>query len=76
MSKTIQHENPDALISGPTLQRRIGVTGMTLWRWIQGGKFPTPDIEINRRNYWREGTYAAWFAANQKTKQSNISEGK
>ena len=56
-----QHEDPDALVSGPSMRQRLNVCAMTEDRWIKAGKFPPPDIRINGRKYWREGTYAKWL---------------
>ena len=63
MPDTILNSEPDSLISGPALLRRLNVCAMTQHRWVQAGKFPPPDLRINKRNYWREETYAKWLAA-------------
>lgn len=54
------HERPLTLLTVTAVQKRIPVTKMTLWRWVQAGKFPKP---INRtgRNYWRADEIAAWI---------------
>jgi predicted DNA-binding transcriptional regulator AlpA len=63
MATTIHHDDPDALLSGPAMGRRLNVTGMTIWRWVNKGIFPPPDFRINGRKYWREGTYTDWLMA-------------
>jgi predicted DNA-binding transcriptional regulator AlpA len=62
MPDTIQTETPDPLLSGPALRQLLSVCAMTHHRWVQAGKFPPPDLRINGRKYWREGTYARWIA--------------
>jgi hypothetical protein len=62
MSDTIQTESPGSLLSGPALRQLLNVCAMTHHRWVQAGKFPPPDLRINGRKYWLEGTYASWLA--------------
>ena len=61
MPDTIQHDDPDALVSGPSMRQRLNVCAMTEDRWVKAGKFPPPDLRINGRKYWRERTYAKWL---------------
>lgn len=48
-------------LSAPQVQKRYGITDMTLWRWLQNPElsFPRP-IYINRRRYFDEADIIAW----------------
>ena len=32
---------------------------MTIWRWVQEGKFPAP-VKVGRRSFWRSDEINAW----------------
>jgi predicted DNA-binding transcriptional regulator AlpA len=50
-----------ALIAAPVLRRLLGVSEMSLWRWIQTNQFPQPDVVMNRRRFWRHSTVETWI---------------
>lgn len=51
-------------LSAPQVQKRYGITDMTLWRWLRNSdlSFPRP-IVINRRRYFVEADLIAWERA-------------
>ena len=62
MQENIEYENPDDLFgTGEFRRRQGGVSSMTQHRREQAGILPPPDLRINGRKYWREGTYAKWL---------------
>ena len=63
MIEANQQENPNTIFGGAELRRRLDVSEMSVWRWIEKGIFPPPDLRINGRRYWREGTYSGWVEA-------------
>jgi predicted DNA-binding transcriptional regulator AlpA len=48
-------------VTGPQLQRRFGISGMSLWRWMNDPMldFPRPG-HIRGRNYWRLSDIINW----------------
>jgi predicted DNA-binding transcriptional regulator AlpA len=58
-----------ALIAAPQLLKRLAIADMTLWRWMQAGVFPTPDLHINRRRYWRVATVSAWLTEQERRRK-------
>ena len=75
MPETIQQDEPNALISGPNLRRRLNICAMTEGRWEKAGRFPPPDLRINGRKYWREETYARWLVDQQEAEAARRDEG-
>jgi predicted DNA-binding transcriptional regulator AlpA len=63
MTQSHQQENPDIIFGGAELRRRLDVSDMSVWRWVDKGIFPPPDLRINGRKYWREETYTKWVEA-------------
>ncbi len=57
-----------ALIPAPALRRQLGVSEMTIWRWLEAGQFPPPDVVMNRRRFWRVSTVSTWMEANRPAK--------
>ncbi len=56
------HPSDDfALIKAQTLRHKLGVSDMTLWRWLQAGTFPKPTY-IGRRRFWRASVVAGWLS--------------
>jgi predicted DNA-binding transcriptional regulator AlpA len=56
---------PTRYLTGPQVQKRYGITDVSLWRWLNDPKlkktnFPPPDLRINSRRYWHEDTLVAW----------------
>jgi predicted DNA-binding transcriptional regulator AlpA len=51
-------------LSARQVQKRYGITDMTLWRWLKNAdlSFPNP-IYINRRRYFDEADIIAWERA-------------
>jgi predicted DNA-binding transcriptional regulator AlpA len=59
-----KRDNPDDLIASRCVKIMCGnVSDMTLWRWGKCLGFPSPDVTINRRKFWRRSTITAWIAA-------------
>ena len=56
----------DPLIGAPQVRALCnGISDMTLWRWLETGKFPPPSRRINGRRYWSASTVAAWLESEQ-----------
>jgi hypothetical protein len=50
----------DAYCKGAQITRDVlPVSPVTLWRWVQIGKFPPPD-RIGGMPFWRVGTIREW----------------
>jgi predicted DNA-binding transcriptional regulator AlpA len=49
-------------LKGSELCRHVGITGMTLWRWLKDKKlgFP-PPTKIRSRKYWNRADVDAWM---------------
>ena len=75
MPETIQQDEPNTLVSGPSIRSRTGKCSMTMDRWEKAGKFPPPDLRINGRKYWTEETYARWLADQQDAEAARRDEG-
>ncbi len=43
-----------------TAENRI--TGRCLRKWVAAGRFPSPDGNLNGRNFWLVSTYESWKA--------------
>lgn len=41
------------------LERRMGVTRTTLWRWVKAGRFPAPHF-VGEHRRWFLGDVEAW----------------
>ena len=41
----------------------LPISGPTLWRWVNAGKFPAPVKLSNRVTAWRAEDVRAWMAA-------------
>lgn len=54
------HRTPEKLYRYRDLVRIIGVSRITIWRWIRDGKFPEPDLILERAVKWFESTIIAW----------------
>jgi predicted DNA-binding transcriptional regulator AlpA len=50
----------ERLISRRELRHFVNVGEMTLWRWLQGGKFVRP-VYIGSRRYWRQSEIEKWL---------------
>jgi predicted DNA-binding transcriptional regulator AlpA len=37
------------------------ISEMTLWRWSAQHDFPSPDVIIGRRRFWRRSTIDDWI---------------
>jgi hypothetical protein len=63
MQTNIEHPtNPNDIFGSREFRRRQGdVSPMTQHRREKAGTLPPPDLRINGRKYWREGTYAKWL---------------
>jgi predicted DNA-binding transcriptional regulator AlpA len=50
-----------ALVPGPKVKARYGVSEQSIWRWTNDPEleFPQP-VKINRRNYWRLADLERW----------------
>ena len=65
MNTESQTCNPHRRVPAATVQQLCGgVSGMTLWRWLNNPvlNFPKP-MYIGRRRYWREADIIAWLDA-------------
>ncbi len=75
MLENTQLENPDDLFGSREFRRRQGdVSTMTQHRREKSGILPPPDLRINGRKYWREGTYAKWLKDKLKTEAAHRGE--
>jgi predicted DNA-binding transcriptional regulator AlpA len=48
------------LVTSREVYRRYPIDKATLWRWINQGQFPKPDLVINRKRFWRLSTIDAF----------------
>jgi predicted DNA-binding transcriptional regulator AlpA len=62
---SVQNLDDIALIPAPLLRRKLGVSEMTVWRWLAAGRFPEPDVVVNRRRFWKVSTVSSWMVANR-----------
>jgi predicted DNA-binding transcriptional regulator AlpA len=69
----MQNENLQLIAAKPLLEMLGGISVMTLWRWMNAGKFPKPVI-ANRgcHRLWRVSDIAAWQEANRENRKSLI----
>lgn len=44
----------------------VGVNERTIWRWVDGGKFPAPSIQTGGATRWAEQAVRDWCAKNGK----------
>ena len=67
------NDNLQLIAAKPLLGLLGGISDMTLWRWIDQGKFPKPVI-ANRgcHRLWRVSDIAAWQEANRENRKSLI----
>lgn len=51
----------DQFLPQPKVQKRYGVGGMSIWRWVNDEdlEFPKP-IQIGKRNYFKLSDLEAW----------------
>ena len=61
MSEKQLQERQKRIVFIKTLQEMIGVSRMTLYRWIKKGKFPAPS-KIESRNAWFLHEIEQWQA--------------
>ena len=52
------------LVPQGRLQKLLGVSGMTLWRWQQGSDFPTALV-IQGRKYFKASEIEVWINKQQ-----------
>jgi prophage regulatory protein len=54
-------KKPPKLIPVKEVCRRIGVSRVTIWKWVHEGKFP-PGRRLGRRIFWLESDIDDWIA--------------
>ena len=42
----------------------VGVNERTIWRWVDGNKFPAPSIQTGGATRWDEQAVRDWCAKN------------
>lgn len=64
LDNSAQHAPQNALISAAELRAMLGISEMSLWRWLRDPTvdFPRPFVVKNRR-YWREAEVNQWLEA-------------
>lgn len=67
--KTVE-QNSSRLIPTGVLRDLVGVSDMSIWRWLKDNKtdFPRPKY-IGRRRYWREAEILSWIDQLPETKR-------
>lgn len=59
MSKA-EKDNPDRVVWRKEFQEKMGVSGETMRRWLNGGKLPKPDVAMSQKTTgWRLSTLRA-----------------
>jgi predicted DNA-binding transcriptional regulator AlpA len=49
------------LLSVDDIAKLVGVTATSVWRWVDDGEFPPPDMRISSRvTRWKASTVAKW----------------
>jgi prophage regulatory protein len=51
-----------------TVAERLGVSAMTIWRWVRDGRFPSPIRLGPRRTAWKETDIVKWEETRQAVK--------
>jgi predicted DNA-binding transcriptional regulator AlpA len=61
-------EHSNRYLSAPKVMERLGVSQMTLWRWLQDPDmdFPKPH-RFQRNRHWNLCELIAWERANKET---------
>jgi predicted DNA-binding transcriptional regulator AlpA len=61
------HETPafvpqlDRLLNKKQVLERVGVSYVSIWKWMRDGKFPQSRL-VGRQIFWLESEIAAWIA--------------
>jgi predicted DNA-binding transcriptional regulator AlpA len=53
--------SPDRLLNKKQVLERVGVSYVTVWKWMGDGKFPQSRL-VGRQIFWFESEIAAWIA--------------
>jgi prophage regulatory protein len=51
----------DRLLNKRQVLERVGVSYVTIWKWMSDGKFPQRRL-VGRRIFWLESEIAAWIS--------------
>ena len=54
--------DPDRVVRMGELLRRLQISRATVYRWVDGGKFPRPVRLGERTIGWRESALSAWLS--------------
>lgn len=73
MEEPIIHPDDEVLrlLSIKQVRHIVPVSKMTLYRWMEAGKFPRPIVNAGGLNFWSNGDIAAWERANAKKQRNN-----
>lgn len=52
------------------IAKLLGVTRLTIHRWLSQGEFPNPDIKFKRTHRWKAESIDAWVANQATTVQA------
>ena len=44
------------------IARLLGVTRLTIHRWLRQGEFPIPDLKFKRTHRWKIESIDAWMS--------------
>jgi predicted DNA-binding transcriptional regulator AlpA len=62
MSATIPPSPGPALLDASRVAELLGVTKVSLGRFVKSGQFPAPDLRVGARPRWRASTVDGWIA--------------
>jgi prophage regulatory protein len=54
---------PERFLTRREVMDRVGLTYVTIWRWMKDGQFPQARRIGTRRLRWCESDIAAWIAS-------------
>ena len=60
-------EKPAVLLREREIERRVGFSRVTLWRWVRAGRFPSPRRIGTTHIGWLEDEVEAWIRARPAT---------
>jgi|GEM_PF-4442441 len=66
LANTHKKNKGGRLIKRSELQRLLGISSVTLYRWLRKGVFPAPDAVAGDKSYWLLSSFEAWVDGGSK----------
>ena len=61
----------DGYLKTKEIAEMLNLTEATIRTYISTGRFPKPDVQLFKRNYWKKETIETWLTKQIKEKQKN-----